>query len=440
VRALATDGRADLVLLACEAGRELGDAELELLADLARLFPALMVAFTKTDHAPHWQRDLDSSRRRLVQAGVPATMLPVSSALRARALRLGDAALNAESGFPELVALLRQTAAAKPDRWSPATVAVLGRIITDRLAAPLRDDLAAQRDEARSSDAAVHLHDTQRRMDELRKATTRWQNKLSDETADLISDIEHDLRERTRAVIARADEVFAEADPLRVWDEFEPWLRDTLAEAAQASLGWLGERAEWLARTVAAEFPPDAGDVLPDWVPAVPDDLPQRVNGLRTPPVDRFTITQKLFTGLRGSYGGVLMFGLATSFAGMSLINPISIGGGALFGGKSIREEGRSLLKRRQATARAAVQRHVDEIFVGLAKDAKDSVRRIQRALRDHYTSVTEDLQEAALDSLRTAKAAADQDVAARQERIRRIEGELIRLTDLRTQARALTA
>jgi hypothetical protein len=275
-------------------------------------------------------------------------------------------------------------------------------------------------------------------MDELRRCATRWQSRLGDEVADLMSDIEHDLRERTRAVIAHADEVFTESDPLRMWDEFDGWLRDALQEAADTSLTWLGERAEWLARAVAAEFPPELGDVLPSWVPAVQDGLPDRVTGLQTPPVERFTMSQKLFTGLRGSYGGVLMFGLATSLAGMSLINPISLSGGAIFGGKSIREEGRSMLKRRQAAARAAVRQHVDEIFVGLAKDAKDSVRRIQRALRDHFTAVTEDLQEAIIESLRSAKADAEREVSTREVKARRIEQELIRLAALQKQALAL--
>ena len=178
--------------------------------------------------------------------------------------------------------------------------------------------------------------------------------------------------------------------------------------------------------------------MLPSWVPHVPGDLPGRVTGLDSPPVERFTISQKLFTGLRGSYGGVLMFGLVTSLTGMSLINPISVGGGALFGGKSIREESRSLLKRRQAVARAAVQRHVDEIYIGMAKDAKDSVRRVQRALRDHYTAVTEDLQDAIVESLRTAKAAADQEASAQQARVHRLEQELIRLAGLQRQSLAL--
>ncbi|MFC7533972.1 dynamin family protein [Actinoplanes sp. GCM10030250] len=438
VHALLTAGRADMLILVCEAGRELTDAEIALLADLAAVFPSLVVAFTKTDYAPHWRREVESSRMRLAQAGVAATVVPTSAALRARAARDSDTALNTESGFPQLITILQTLGAAKRDRLARVTVGLLGRTVTDRLAGPLREKLEAHRAESAESDAMTRLHEAQRRMDELRKCTTRWQSRLADEVADLMSDVEHDLRERTRAVIARSDETFTESDPLRVWDDFEPWLRETLVETAQTSLGWLGDRAAWLARSVAAEFPPELGEVLPSWVPAVPDDLPNRVTDLRSPPVERFTISQKLFTGLRGSYGGVLMFGLATSLNGMSLINPISLGGGALFGGKSIREEGKSLLKRRQAVARAAVQRHVDEIYIGMAKDAKDSVRRVQRALRDHFTAVTEDLQDAIVESLRTAKAAAEQEAAARETRARRVEQELIRLAGLQRQSLAL--
>jgi hypothetical protein len=396
------------------------------------------VVYTKTDYAAHWRRDVEVSRMRLVQAGVPAAVVPLSAALRTRAVQTGDTTLNGESGFPVLINLLQTMVATKPDRLARATVGVLGRMVTERLAAPLKDNLDAQRAETSTSHAVTRLHETQRRMDELRKCATRWQSRLADEVADLMSDIEHDLRERTRAVIAHADEVFTESDPLKMWDEFEPWLRDALLDAAESSLAWLGDRAEWLARAVAAEFPPELGDVLPNWVPGVQESAQERVTGLDSPQIERFTMTQKVFTGLRGSYGGVLMFGLATSLAGMSLINPISLGGGALFGGKSIREEGRSLLKRRQAAARSAVRQHVDEIFVGLAKDAKDSMRRIQRALRDHFTAVTEDLQEAIVESLRSAKADAERDLSERETRARRTEQELIRLAALQKQALAL--
>ena len=37
----------------------------------------------------------------------------------------------------------------------------------------------------------------------------------------------------------------------------------------------------------------------------------------------------KVVTGMRGSYGGVLMFGMLTSFAGLGMFNPLSLGAGS---------------------------------------------------------------------------------------------------------------
>src|SRR6185369_14374674 len=134
VRDLVTAGQADVLLFACEAGRELTGAEIAVLADLSLLLPGLVVAFTKTDYAPDWRRDIEANRMRLVQAGVRATVLATSAALRVHATRTGDSTLNGESGFPQLIAHLRTLLAAKPDRLSPAAVGLLGRTVTDELA------------------------------------------------------------------------------------------------------------------------------------------------------------------------------------------------------------------------------------------------------------------------------------------------------------------
>ncbi|MEU4163099.1 GTP-binding protein [Actinoplanes sp. NPDC026670] len=436
---LADRAGADLVVWTCETGRQLADDELAVLSALSQSFPGLLVVLTKADYAADWRRDLAESRLRLNRAGIPAAVAAVSSSLRLHAVRTGDDALNRESGFADLLVHLRKMVEAKPDRLARATAGALTRIVLQELAVPLRAELDNQGDGG-SSDAAAHLQATHRRLDDLRKCTVRWQNRLSDEVGDLMSDIEHDLRERVKALLAEADEFFTENDPAKSWDEFEPWLRDSLQEMATTSMTWLAERTEWMARRTADMFPPEAGDVLPPTALAVTDGgVLQGVSALDAPPVATFTPGQKLFIGLRGSYGGVVMFGLATSLAGMSLINPISIGGGALFGGKSVRDESKTLLKRRQTEARNAVRQHVDDIFTKLNKDARDSVRRAQRALRDHFTAVTEDLQEETMESLRNAKAAADRDAAVREAHGRRLREELTRLAELHTQAQALT-
>src|SRR6188768_3847850 len=98
-----------------------------------------------------------------------------------------------------------------------------------------------------------------------------------------MSDIEQDLRERTRAVLAEAEQTLDTVDPAAAWDEFEPWLRQAVQEAAESSFAWLAERAEWLAYRVAEQFPEYGDHFLPTWVPSTVGEAPDRSTGLSAP-------------------------------------------------------------------------------------------------------------------------------------------------------------
>ncbi|MFC3504202.1 dynamin family protein [Micromonospora krabiensis] len=431
--------RADLVLLVSDSTRELSVAEMNVLLHVSRAHPNVVVVQTKIDLVPDWRVVAERNRRHLADAGVPAALIPVSAALRLRAAAVDDRALNAESGFPALIARLQGDLTGKGDVLARATVGLTARTVVEQLAAPLRAELESQRVEEQSGPMS-RLHAAQREVDELRRCSTRWQNTLNDEMADLLSDIEYDLRDRTRQILRMVDDAFDSADPLTAWDAFQEWLDRSLVEAAEANHEWLVQRCDHAARRVAANFARYGYDVLPPWSMHVPDDLADRLPELERPNVDRFTATQKVITGMKGSYGGLLMFGLAMTLAGMPMINPVSIGAGALFGGKSIHDESKQLLRRRQATVKTAIQRHVDDFFVRTTKDCRDTARQVQRLLRDHFSVLTDELQEGIVQSLRTAKQAADTDAAAREQRQREITLKMTRLAGLYEQAQQLTA
>jgi Dynamin family len=408
-------GAADVVLLVADAAAGLSDAELDFLRYAVRLCPYLLVVLGKTDLCPQWRDTADRDRDRLAAAGLPATLLAVSAALRLHAARAGDQALNAESGFPELIDCLRRDALGKGERIAPTAAAVAAGLAVEELAAPLAAE-PDDPDESPATDALAELRAAQRRFDELRRHSARWQNMLSDEIADLVSDVEYDLRDRTRKILRKVEDYFDQADPRTVWDTFTPWLDDNLLDAAESNFRWLVERSHWIARRIAAGFPATPGGVLPDstfWIPEVFESMPQ----LDAPAVGEFTVGQKVFTGLRGSYGGLVMFGLVTSLAGLPLINVVSLGAGALFGGKTLRDEGENRLQRRQAAAKHAVQRHVEDFFVKFSKDCKDVARQVHRSLRDHFTALAEDLQEDLVESARVAKQAADSEAVLRERR-----------------------
>jgi hypothetical protein len=275
------------------------------------------------------------------------------------------------------------------------------------------------------------LQRAQRRADDLRRQNTRWQNLLSDEITDLLGDVEYDLRERTRKIVNTIDQTFDEGDPAKVWDEFASWLDETLADAVETNYAWLAERAQWTAQAVAACFGAQYDRALPE-LPLDGSGI-ERLDDVRRPKIEKFKIGQQAFTGLRGSYGGVLMFGLVTSlpWLGLPLINPVSLSAGAAFAVKTIRDEGGMRLQRRQAVAKQAAQRHVDDVFLRYSKEFRDGIRIVQRRLRDHFTGLAEDLA----DELTREREMIVAGTAERERKTGHIRREIDRLAGLHQRA-----
>jgi hypothetical protein len=429
-QALSWCTQADAVLLASDATGPLSAGEVDFLRAASRSCPNIILAVTKTDICPQWKDVAERDRELLAAAGVPARLVAVSAVLRLRAAGTGDAGLNAESGFPDLVRFLAADVLAKTARWAPrGAAAVVGSAI-EELAAPLRTERSTV-DSGYALGAEWELREAQRRFDELRRHSARWQNTLADEISDLVSDVEYDLRDRTRQILRAVDEFFDSADPAAVWDGFEPWLAENLRNAAEANFAWLVARADWIARRIAAGFPEYRDGALPRSTFRAPPDAFDGVAGLEEPPSGHFGVGHKVFTGLRGSYGGLVMFGLLTSLAGFPLVNAVSLGAGALFGGKSLRDEGDNRRLRRQVGAKAVVQRHIEDFFLKFSKDCRDVVRQVHRTLRDHFTAVAEEMQDMLIESARVAKQNADRGAAERSRRNLEIERELDALAAL---------
>jgi hypothetical protein len=414
------------VVLVSDAAGELSTAEVALARHIATWCPSLVVALTKIDTAPGWRDVADRDRSLLRAAGVNAEVLPVSATVRMEAARRQDRELNARSGVPALldwVAKQTNRSARDSSTWLVAvSVRAAAEELVETIKAQLRVSVSMD-----GVDQVSLAHQAQRAIDDLRRHSARWQNMLSDEIADLVSDIEFDLRERTRKIVQSIDRTFDEADPAEVWGEFQKWLEENLTDAIETNYNWLIDRAEWIAHKVGGTFPhaPEADLGLPAALPA------DGIDGIQEPRIERFKISQKMFTGLRGSYGGVLMFGLVTGLAGLPLINPVSLGAGAAFATKSIRDEGDARLKRRQAVAKAAAQRHVDDVFLRFSKECRDIVRSVQRSLRDHFSALTDRLADDATRERETRQTGS----AHRERRILALKREIERLAELHRRA-----
>lgn len=439
VATLSTLPTADALLFVTDASQELTATEVGFLRQALRVCPNVACVLTKIDLYPQWRRIAQLNRAHLdeVRAGIP--IVPVSSVLRLQAAHTSDQQLNAESGFPALVTYLQRDVVGQAAVLQRRSVANDLLYTAEHLELSLRSELNTLRDPASAPQIIAGLEAAKDRSDDQRRRSARWQTTLNDGMADLIADMDFDLRDRLRSVQREAETAIDSGDPGENWPAFADWLERRVAAAVADTFLWTNERAVWLAGHVAEHFE--------EGVVSLPALRVADTNGVLDPVQDipgldpgRVDVTQKFLIGMRGSYGGVLMFGLLTALGGMALINPISIGAGVLLGAKSYRDDKATRLSKRQNEAKTLVRRQIEEVTFQVGKQLRDRLRLVQRTTRDHFSEIAEQQHRSLADSVQVAQKAATAMAAEREERIKRIAVELERVAQLRKDARALDA
>ncbi|GAB2934761.1 isoniazid-induced dynamin-like GTPase IniA [Rhodococcus aerolatus] len=431
---------ADAVLVVTDASQEYTEPELAFLRQVLALCPTAACVLSKIDLYPDWREIGRADRAHLDRAGVGAPLIALSAALRSHALRTNDAALNAESGFPDLITFLRHRVVRQSDQLLRTAVAREVTGVVDHLSLALRTELEALRDPAVGERSAAELAQARSRAEAQQQRSAKWQQTLNDGALDLLTDLEHDLRDRLRRVTKTAEEVIDGVDPGLTWGQFSDWVEDEVVRAVCDNFVWAQERSVWLAETVAEHFTEVQEVVLPELDLTSTDGVLEPVSALADLDPGRLTPTQKLLVGMRGSYGGVLMFGMVTSLMGFALVNPISVGAGLLLGTKAYRDDREQRLVRRRNEAKQAVRRLSDDVVFQVSKQSKDRLRGVQRTLRDHFTVVAEQTLRTLNSSLAAGKAAARTAEADGERRCAELEAQLATLGSLRARAAALGA
>ncbi len=428
---------ADAVLLVSDAAQEYTRPELEFLDAAIKLCPNVACVLTKTDLYPHWRRILELDRGHLAAAGVRAEIFPVSSVLRLHAAKTQDAVLMDESGFHELVGFLLRKVVAQSDAMDRRSTSQDVLAVAEQLGSGMKAELTIQQNPERLDSLVAELTRAKARADELKQRSARWQITLNDGVADLQSDIDYDLRDRLRTIQREAEQLVDDADPADIWDQFAEWFHRQVSSAASANFVWAAERARWLAGQVAEHFAEGADIGLPQ-LRFDDQGMAAKVNQLEQPEVEKFGIGGMLFSGMRGGYGGMLMVGMATTIAGIGLLNPLSLGAGLIFGGKTVRDEKKRMLAKRQNDAKTSVRKHIDEVTFQVGKDSRDMLRLTQRQLRDHFSSLAEEVSTSIAGSVAAAQSAVKTTTSEREARIRDLKAEIARIDGLATRARAL--
>ena len=159
------------------------------------------------------------------------------------------------------------------------------------------------------------------------------------------------------------------------------------------------------------------------------------MRAMTAPAAEAQGVGTKALTGLRGGYMGMLMFGMIGTLVGFaSLINPLGIAAGVMMGAKSLGDERKKLVTRRQAEAKAAMRRYIDDVTFHAGKESRDMLRVLQRDLRDHFTALAEQLKRSLQESIQSAQKSVKASSEDRSARLKEIAVELAALEKARAE------
>ncbi|MBM2616611.1 dynamin family protein [Actinoplanes sp. LDG1-06] len=386
---LATLTMAGAALFVTDAAQELTAPEVDFLRRTVERCPRTVVVLTKTDLHVEWRRIVEIDQGHLRRAGLDLPVVPVSSFLRMRAQARDDTDLNAESGFPRLVELLRTEIAGSA---AEARVTAARAELTF-VAAQLRERLDAE--EAAAGDPGLHARYAERARRSESLAGGTWQVVLQDGIQDLAADVDHDLRERLRLLIRQGEEILASSDPRETLQDFQAWAAREAARAAADNLMLLVTRAEQLAGEVAERFGMEARDIsatLP--VLRTNTDKARQI----TLTFDKSGMRQFLgaFTAARVAYGGFYLLGAVGALFSVAWAAPLGLLAGVTLGRRLVKAEKERQVQQRRAQAGQELRRYVDEVGFHVGRDSREAVRRTQRLLRDEFATRARELSRSA--------------------------------------------
>ncbi|WP_245663446.1 hypothetical protein [Nocardia inohanensis] len=432
---------ADAVLYVAAADAPFTPGQIEQLQRIQQVCPTVVCVLNKIDEYPQWPQVQQQDRRLLDQAGLAFAVAPASALLHTRAQASGDQQLDLESGVPQLLDHLRAYVLGRADTVAAEAAVRDIQLITDHLALALRTEAETLRDPRRYGVITEELRRTREEAEQLRQRSANWQVTLADGAAELMADTEHDLRHRLRSLIRDAEADIMKRDPVKRWNDFGADLDAKICEAVEENFVIAHYRSVELAEQVAAKFPesgvPTADLKLDD--PGEVGAVLEPVAAMDTLDSAKAGVTQQVLSALRGSYGGILMVGLATSLLGMSLVNWYSAGAGVLLGVNALWDDRKTRTQRRQSEAKVAVARLMDDVIFQVSKESRYRLRGVQRSLRDHFTDIANATLRSVDASLRAAEeAAAVHSPQRREQRLTEIETALVRLREVRERADAM--
>lgn len=424
---------ADAVVFVSDASQELTAPELELLRRLARAGPAVVLALTKVDVYPHWRRILETDLAHLRRFHLDLPAFPLAAPPRHHALRLGDAGLDAESGYPALAAHLRQEIVGGRRARLERAVADAARDALEQLITELAAERATLADPAGARELRARLEEAELRAKGLSEAAANWRRVLTEGSADMTNRLRDDLERRLRALETAVAERIDTSEPARDWDDLRGWLYRQTNDALLTHRMMIRSEAEALVTTVTRDFEVEVAQPRELLAGAVDRPLAAVAAG-RDPLFQRIAGIDLVVQGARGGGVGfmvVSVLGTAAGIAGIAastMFAPVGLGVLVFLGRRTVGSLRENELRAHRTTALRAASEYLAEARRVAGQDSANTREQIFRALREALTEQAAGLSQSAQRNRAASARAIKVTWDSRQSRLATVEAELARL------------
>jgi hypothetical protein len=439
---------ATAAIFVSDASQELTEPEVDFLRDALGRCSTILIVITKIDLYPEWRRIVALDRAHLQRAGLDVPIVAVSSFLRLRASTLRDQEMNSESQFPELFDMLREHVLASGEQNSLALAAQELSFVVDQVRSPAAMEHQVLTEPSKADKIIDRLTEAEEKTRRLTSSSANWQTLLNDGLQDLVARVDHDLRERFAGLRADGEAAIDAGDPKDDWEDFRLWAERNTTQAVVDNHELLLEGAGTLTTTVGRRFSSESSDALqqaldlPDAKFELPAALTADFAGVGG---SRF---MRNFNAARASYGGAaivmvaenllrgaLGLGLAATATVSLVAAPLTIAFSVYTWRRVMRDERERQVVGRRSKAKEAYRKYVNEANVAAAENSRESLRRMQRLLRDEFTARAAAMHESSGRALSSVRKAARADPDVRERRSQELDELLTLLRDLAKRA-----
>ncbi len=377
---------ADALIFVTDASAELSSPEIRFLREAMEVCPTVLIALTKIDLYPEWERIVELDRGHLARFELPGVVIPVSSTLRFEALHRSDPQINDESGFPEFLAALRTDILDDArERTASRALGESSRALS-LLVTSVRTERQVLADPGSADELVDELSSARHRLVSLRRSSARWSTILGDGVTDLNQEMDRHLKTSFRDLLEQFDDRLGDGDQASQWEPLTEELRAAVTALARNVFELIQFGADELADRVTDELR-SAGLHTPTIV--TPDGVDLGELWDSSDRSMRFEKKGPIGTGLgalRGTSSGVILLGVMSNLAGIAIATPVAIGVGVVFGARHIVDERKRLIERRRQQTRTILREYVSQAHTELGLESRRAVQETHRLLRDSFS------------------------------------------------------